>query len=588
VRIVLRLLGFLRPFLGWVGLSILLGSAAVLSAIGLMGTSAYLLSQAALHPSIAALQVAIVGVRFFGINRGIFRYLERLTSHEVNFRLLSHLRTWFYRALEPLAPARLLSQRSGDLLTRSIADIDTLEDFYVRAVAPPAIACVIMGGMAFFIRQFDPSLVGLLLCGLLAQGIGVTYLIYRIGQGPGRQLVGERAKLNALLVEDIQGMTDLLAFNRESASLEQVNQLGKTLERSRVQYAWGTGWSAALGLLATNLTLWFVLFLAIPLVNLSKLNGVMLAVLSLVTLASFEAVFPLGEAALRLGSCQQAAQRLFDVVDAKPQVLLPKDPLPPPESMVLSIRNLTFRYQPELPPALDQVNLELPEGHWIAIVGPSGAGKTTLTNLVLRFWEIPNGMIFLDGRDIREYAPQDIRQRAGVVTQTTSLFNGTVRYNLHLANPKADDGELVDAISHAGLQNWFSELPEGLDSWVGEGGLRMSGGERQRLAIARALLVDAPLWLLDEPAAQLDSITSARLMETLTQVLKDRSVLWLTHRLSGMERMDEIIVLQEGRIVERGDHLYLTAAGGLYARMWNLQNRILLPPVGTSPGMKAS
>ncbi len=572
VATTLRLVGFLRPLAGWVAVSVLLAAGTVASNIGLLGTSAYLIAQAALHPSVAALQVAIVGVRFFGIARSLLRYLERLASHSANFRLLAGLRAWVYQRLEPLAPAGLMGSRRGDLLDRLVADIEGLEDFYVRAVAPPFTALLVTLGMGLFLGVSFPGLGAVLAGGLAFSGLGVPWLAGRLGRRPGAQWVAARAQLATELVDGIQGMPDLLAFGRDADYLSGLQASGGGAARAQLRLAARGGLANALNGLITHLTLWVMLVAAIPLVRDGGMEGVTLAVVALVTLASFEATLPLGPAAQRLEAALQSAERLFAAADLPLPVTPPVAPAPAPASADLRIVGLTFGYAPDLPPALADFALDLPVGRRVGLVGPSGAGKSTLVNLLMRFWEYEHGSIRLDGRELREYAFDDVRSQISVVGQNPTLFNGTLRANLLLARPAASQTELEQALAQVQLADWAARLPRGLDTWVGERGVQISGGERQRLAVARGLLRAAPIWLLDEPTAHLDPANRRAVTALLLEMTRGRSVIWITHELSELAEMDEVIVLKDGTVVERGAPRDLTAQGGWYAR-WS-QNRV--------------
>ncbi len=563
----LRLLGFLRPFGGWVALSVLLGVATIASNIGLLGTSAYLIASAALHPSIAELQVAIVGVRFFGISRGVFRYLERLVSHSVNFRLLAGLRVWFYRKLEPLAPACLQDVHSGDLLGRSIGDVETLQDFYVRIVSPPVTALIVTIGMGLFVGAYNPFLALVLVGGLLLSGVGIPLFAASISRGPGRDLTLRRSDLGQELVDIVQGMPDLLVFDQQAHAIARFEAINERLAHAQLRIAWTGGLVGSLNLLAVNLTLLGMLMFGIPLVVGGALDGVILAVLSLVTLASFEAVSPLGQAAQQLPASLNAARRLFDLVSRPPAVPEPISSLPPPASLDLEIHDLTFRYAPDLEPALQSVNLSLPAGKRIGIIGPSGSGKSTLLNLILRFWDCDAGCIEINGQDIKNYSAATVRLRIATITQETYIFTASLRENLLIAKPLALDDDLLQALERAQLMDWYRSLPNGLDTWLGTRGALMSGGERQRLALARAVLQQADLYLLDEPTSSLDPDNAAKLVAMLEELTRGRSVLWVTHSVLGMDAMDEILVLRQGRVVERGRHADLIALAGDYARM---------------------
>ncbi len=452
-----RLLSFLVPYWPWVVLSVLLGFLTVGSSIGLLATSAWIIATAALHPSIAVLQVAIVGVRFFGITRGVFRYLERLASHQVTFRVLARLRVWFYAALEPLAPARLMQYRSGDLLSRIVADIGTLENFYIRAVAPPLVALLVAGLMWIFLGSFDRRLALAVIALMLLAGVGVPLLSQILSRRPGSRVVTVRAGLNAVLVDGIQGTADLVAFRAEVAQVRQVRALSDALGRDQARLAGIGGLNNALGSLLTSLAVVVVLALAIPLVTAGRIAGVSLAVLALATAASFEAVLPLPFAAQFLASSLVAARRLFEVVaggDLMPssagdfatgseaEILLS---LTPASSVTIEVNHLTVRYAPAEPPALDDITFSVPAGSCMAIVGASGAGKSTLANVLLRFWEPEAGEIRLDGCDLRNVAPEAVRRQIGVVTQYTHLFNATIGDNLRLARPGAIQAEIEAA-----------------------------------------------------------------------------------------------------------------------------------------------
>lgn len=577
MRIIWRLLAFLRPFWGWVILSVILSAATVFAGIGLLGTSADLIARAALQPGIAALQVSIVGVRFFGISRAILRYLERLVSHSVNFRLLAQLRVWFYKRLEPLSPARLQDYRSGDVLQRTIGDIETLENFYVRVLAPPLSAILVTAGMGWFVGQVDWRLGFVLAGGLLAGGAGISLLAFWIGQKAGAAYVQYKAQLNADMVSVIQGITDLIAYSQELIVKQRVEHLLEVTSRSQRRLVLGNGLVNGLMVALTNLTLVLVLWFAIPLVEGGALEGYRLAVLAVLTLASFEAVNSLPQAAQLLRGNVESAARLFELSDQTPAVVEPVHLVKIPESQTphLSINHLTFRYAERSMPTLNDVSLSLTPPKKIAIVGESGAGKSTIIQLLLRYWEYEKGEILLNGVDYKNLDSRDIRRFFGVVSATPYLFSATLRQNLLIARPDADEQQLLRIIERVGLKNWLDSLPNGLDTWVGEHGQLMSGGERQRLAAGRALLSNAPFILLDEPTTGLDSLSELQLMRTLFNLFRDRGVLWVTHRLIDMEQMDEIIVLQAGQVVERGKHNRLLAAGGIYAGLWQAQQRIL-------------
>ncbi len=579
-----RLLQFLNGSWNWVALSVLLSSLTIGSSVALIGTSAWLISTAALHPSVADLGVSVVGVRFFGISRGVFRYLERLVSHNVTFRLLARLRVWFYEKLEPLAPARLMEYKSGDLLARVIGDVETLENFYVRVISPSLTAILIGLGVSVFFASFYPPIALVLLGFFLALGLFLPLLSQIASRLPGQRLITQRADIQSQLVDGIQGLADLLAFGRGEDRLDGISSAGERYGSIQKQMARISGLHSALGTLLTNLGLWLVLVLVIPQVMAGNIKGVMLGTFALMTLASFEAVSPLSLAAQMWNASREAARRLFEVVDAEPEVKESREKRAEMSSSpTLQFSHLSFSYPSQSIPALQDITFSVPAGKSIAVVGPSGAGKSTLANLLLRFWEYEVGDISLGGASLKELDQDEVRKCFALVSQNTYFFNTTVRENLRLARRGATQEEIESAARAAQSADFIVNLSNGYDTLIGEQGVRLSGGERQRLGIARALLKEVPILILDEPTANLDPQTEKQVLETLFEIMQGRTSLLITHRLVRLEHVDEILVMERGRIVERGTHAELMRRAGLYHRLWDLQNRILADMEGSSP-----
>jgi|SRR5450755_357387 len=580
MKVFLRLLTYLRPFWWQVSLAIILGSATVASNIGLLGMAAYLIAAAALAPLLVLLMLPIYIVRFMSVTRAASRYCERIMSHNVTFRLLAQLRTRIYSRLEPLAPARLLTYRSGDVLTRLVADVEELQNIYLRVVSPFIVAIVIAILTFGLFSIFSPVLAWTALAFLVGTGLGVPPLAARLARGLGKRQLALRAELNAHMVDGIQGVQDILACGRAEDQQRKIRELDRSLAQVQRQLAFIAGLQQALTDLLMNLALWTLLVLAIPLVATKAINGVYLATLALLILASFEAIQPLGQAFQSLGHSLAAGERVFEVVDAEPQVSDCATPLPLASAQgvdrgLLEFDQVHFSYS-ENDEVLHGISFTLRPGSRVAIVGPSGSGKTTIARLIPRFWDTTRGTIRLDGQDIRRYALNDLRNYMSVVAQDTYLFNSTIRSNLLLANTHASASEIEQALEQAQLSEFIAQLPKGLGTWIGEQGLRLSGGERQRLAIARALLKNAPVLILDEVTANLDPLTERALLDTLATLMQGRATLMITHRLVAMEQMDEILVLNAGRISQRGTHAQLLEEDGLYRQMFDIQNAMLL------------
>ena len=574
-----RLLKLAWPVRNWMALSALIGTATVLCGIGLAATSAYLISAAALHPSEAALAIAIVGVRFFGIARGAFRYLERLVSHKAAFQLLADMRVWFYKALVPLVPARLLTLkngsqqelRSGDVLRRAVSDVDILQNFYIRVLAPPIVAALVALIMWIFLGAFG-GLFGLVYLGLfLVASVVIPALSHLASRRLGQRIVTTRSDLQVQLVDSVQGIADLIAFGQEGQQAAHIQALTKKLNGMQMAMAYIGGTQNALTNFFMNGTAWVMLLLAIPFVHSGQLDGIFLALLVLSALASFEIVLPLPATFQQLSGNLKAASRLFEIVDASPAVAEPQQAAPLPDDTTLIVEQLNFRYEADEPYVLRDINLTLKPDEYVMLVGPSGSGKSTLTRLLLRFFEYNEGRITLGGRDLREYRPDDLYTLMSVVEQDTHLFNTTIRANLLLARPDASEEELVAASQQAQLHEFVQGLPNGYDTQVGEQGLLLSGGERQRVAIARAFLKDTPIVILDEPTVNLDAIAEQSVLQAIQSLRKGRATLMVTHRLTAMDTANEILVFQDGRIVERGTHQHLLQNEGSYWRMWQQQ-----------------
>jgi thiol reductant ABC exporter CydC subunit len=430
-------------------------------------------------------------------------------------------------------------------------------------------------GVAAFFGAFYPPIAFVLIGFFLALGLILPLLTQIASQSPGQRLITQRADIQSQLVDGIQGLADLLAFGRGKNRLDQIATTGQRYGSTQKQMARISGVHSALGTLLTNLGLWLVLVLVIPQVTVGNIKGVMLGTFALMTLASFEAVTPLPLAAQMWNASREAARRLFEVVDAEPTVKGNGEKRIESSSSAIQFSNVSFAYPSQSTPALQDITFTLPEGKSIAIVGPSGAGKSTLANLLLRFWDYEAGEITIGGASLKALDQDEVRRQIALVSQNSYFFNTTIRENLRLARRGASQEEIESAVRAAQIHDFISRLPKGYDTLIGEQGLRLSGGERQRLGIARALLKNTPILIFDEPTANLDPQTEKQVLTTLFEIMRGRTSLLITHRLIGLEHMDEIIVIDNSRIVEHGTHAELSSRGGLYRRLWNLQNQIL-------------
>ena len=524
--------------------SVVLGALTILFGVGLMATAGYLISRAAERPAVLSLTAAIVAVRFFGLGRPPLRYLERLSSHDVALRALGRARVTVYERIERLSPPQLDSERKGDVVSRFVADVDSLQNLHLCGIAPPLVALCASAAAVGVALAFLPAAGLALALGLLAAGIVGPLVAARLARRSSSHSAAARGTLTAELVETLAGSEELVAFGRERDHLHRLEDADTQLVRGARRAAFADGAGDALRLLATGATVVAVLAVSVSAHASGRLDPTLIAMLALLALASFEAIQPLPEALRELTATRAAGERILALTDQEPAVVDPDEPLPapaPPFTVVLE--DVRVRYAPGERPALDVFSLRLEAGRSVALVGPSGSGKSTVVNVLLRFVEPERGRMTIGGVDVRRLRQEDVRRLIAVAGQDAHLFSTTIRDNVRLGRPEATDEEIEHALGLANIRDWVESLPDGLDTLVGEEGRELSGGQRQRLVLARALLVDAPVLVLDEPTAHLDPPTAEALIRDVLAAAATRSVLLITHRPEGLDRVDEIIAL---------------------------------------------
>ncbi|MFJ7593039.1 thiol reductant ABC exporter subunit CydD [Streptomyces sp. NPDC097617] len=557
-----------RAWQGRFRLGLLLGALAVGSSVGLMAVSGWLISRASEQPPVLYLMVAVTATRAFGLGRAVFRYAERLVSHDAVLRMLADLRVSVYRRLERIAPAGLREHRRGDLLARLVADADALQDYWLRWLLPVGTAVLVGTGSVAFTAWLLPAAGVVLAVGLLAAGIGVPLVSGACARRAERRLAPARGELATRVVDLLTGTAELTVAgaleDRKGRARESDGLLTRIAARGSAAAGLGSGLSA----LVCGLTVVAAAAVAADAVSDGRLSGVAMAVAVLTPLAAFEAVNGLPLAVQYRQRVRRSAERVYEVIDAPVPVAEPEQAAEAPAvPFPLRLTGLTARHPGQERAALRDLDLTLEAGRRIAVVGPSGSGKTTLAQVLLRFLDPAEGTYSLGGSDVRTLDGDDVRALVGLCAQDAHIFDSSVRENLRLARTGASEEQLRQALAAARLLEWADGLPDGLDTLVGEHGERISGGQRQRLALARALLADFPVLVLDEPAEHLDLATADALTADLLAATEGRTTVLITHRLAGLEAVDEVLVLDRGVVVQRGPYAELAVAEGPLRRL---------------------
>lgn len=573
MKITFRLMKFLAPFWSEIIISILLGFGTIAAGIGLLGTSAYLISAAALHPSIAELQVAIVGVRFFGISRAALRYGERLVSHSVNLRLVASLRSWFYDKLIANNLKVTAIFRSGDLLDRMLHNLETLENFYVRVISPYVVFIIITIGASVFIGKYHPIIGWVLACGLVVTGILIPILTILITRGLSKTSLGQYTILSSSVIESLDGLEELTAFGSDSLVVDQIISESNSLSGIQQRLSARIGLASGLAILTFGLTIWGLLRMAIPIVEDGNLTGILLAVIIQIGMASFESANPLPAASQQLVQSIEAGKNLFDFDHENEQMGTTKKPSDDLLRGFVRMDKVSF-----IPSdgefGLHDISLELMPGKKVALFGPSGAGKSSIVELLTKISKPDSGKITIGENDYSSLEDYQVRKIFGVVGHGDFLFNNSLKENLLIAKPYASDDELWGALKEIGLDGWVEKLPKKLGTWLGNHGTAISGGELQRIMLARQILLDRPVLVMDEPLISLDHAIKQDLYALVNSRFGERAILWISHEYLFMEDMDEIIYLENGRILERGTHSELMKKHGNYFLAYSTQREI--------------
>lgn len=571
--IFIRLLKQILPFYHWIILGFILSFFTIASGIGLMIIAGYLISVCAIAIPLSQLQIAITGVRFFGTTRGVFRYLERIVSHNVTFKLLKQYRVWFYKKIVPLSPERLILFNSGDLLYRVVADVENLENLYIRLILPPVTLFVIMIVMSVFYSFFNIYIAFLTAGSLFCSGYLLSAITYFFSNKYGADIIELQAEISVMALDMNQGYSDLAAFNKIESFQNKFNNLNLKLLTIKKKISCINAINISLINLIMNLTVLSSIILILPNLNNGLYNGVIVSVIILGIMASFEAVFPLPQVFQHLGAILKSAKRVYEIIDTKPSIdESGLGMIPHPIRIDIAFKKVNFKYSQKDRFSLCDVDLAINQYDKIAVVGESGSGKSSLINILMRFWDY-KGSIKIGSCDLKAFKQSDITKYIAVCTQQVHMFNDSIKNNLIIANPDAVDDEIINALQLAEALDFVNSLPDGINSVIGEFGATLSGGELRRLGIARTVLSKAPFLIFDEPNADLDYKTGSTIINNLSS-LNNRTILIITHIFTKqLENFNNIFVMKDGKIIEKGRHHELTCNhNSIYKRMLDMQH----------------
>lgn len=547
-------------------LGVALAILTLLASIGLLTLSGWFLSASAVA-GFAGLysfnyMLPAAGVRGTAITRTAGRYFERLVSHDATFRVLQHLRVDTFSKLLPLSPAGLARYRQGELLNRVVADVDTLDHLYLRVISPLVGAFVVIVVVTLGLSLLDVHL-ALVLGGIMLLTLFLLPpLFYRAGKTTGQNLTHLRGEYRQQLTAWLQGQAELTVFGASQRYRHQMENTELNWHEAQRKQSELTALSQALMLLIGGVAVVAMLWLAAGGVGDNTQPGALIALFVFCALAAFEALAPVTGAFQHLGQVIASALRITEITGQTPEVRFSETSCECPAQLSLTLENVSFSYDDKAQKALDSLNLNIPAGAHVAVLGRTGCGKSTLLQLLTRAWDPQEGLIRFNDTPLPQFSEAALRNAVSVVPQRVHLFSATLRDNLLLAAPAASDERLCVMLEKVGLHKLLED--EGLNSWLGEGGRQLSGGELRRLAIARALLHDAPLMLLDEPTEGLDATTESQILDLLAKEMRGKTLVMVTHRLRGLAALDQIIVMDNGHIIEQGSHAELLAKQGRY------------------------
>ncbi len=555
----------------WFGLSLgmLLAFATLSASIGLLTLSGWFISASA----VAGLTIAREtfnymlpggGVRGLAMSRTAGRWGERVVSHNATFKLLTDLRIFFFQKLTPLIPGRISNLRDADLLNRLVADVDAMDHVYLRLVSPVTVGVLGILCLTSFLMWFDSSL-GLLLGGILVVLLAVwPVLFYKLGQRNGGQLTQNKANLRITTLDWIEGYSELTLFGAEERYRNAILVSQQKLMNNQYVNANLTGLASALLMLLNGWTLVLILWLSADGVG-GNAPDPFIALMAFATMASFELLMPIAGAFQYLGQTLSSAKRLNEVILTKPDVEFPEQAASLSSELDIQFSDVTFNYPDSEHNVLSNVELSIPAKSKMAIVGQTGSGKSTLIQLLTRYWDPKNGDISIAGTSLQKWSEKQLRDSISVVSQRVDILNGSLRDNLLIAKPDASDTELSELLTKVGLVKLLDDTA--LDAWLGDGGRQLSGGEKRRIGIARAILHNAPILLLDEPTEGLDKQTESSIMSLFDEHFEGKTVIFITHRLVGLSKMDSIVLIEQGAIIEKGSHTQLLADKGRYHQL---------------------